>query len=66
MVFVFKSVLKKIAARTGKKYRASTAEEESKGIDGYIGGQPVSVKPATYMVKQMLPLEYDHATLGIA
>lgn len=30
-------------------YRRSTAEEESRGIDGYIGEQPVSIKPATYM-----------------
>jgi len=29
--------------------------EESKGIDGYIGNVPVSIKPDTYEVKASLP-----------
>ncbi|MDZ7406387.1 MAG: MjaI family restriction endonuclease [candidate division KSB1 bacterium] len=27
-------------------------DEENKGIDGYIGKQPVSIKPTTYQAKQ--------------
>jgi hypothetical protein len=30
-------------------------EEESKGIDGFIGDIPVSIKPSTYKVKGSLP-----------
>ena len=29
-------------------YRLATPEEESKGIDGFVGGVPYSVKPDTY------------------
>jgi hypothetical protein len=29
-------------------YRLSTPEEEAKGIDGFVDGEPVSIKPNTY------------------
>jgi hypothetical protein len=29
-------------------YRLATPEEESKGIDGFVDGKPVSIKPNTY------------------
>jgi hypothetical protein len=29
-------------------YRLATSEEEAKGIDGFVNGQPVSIKPHTY------------------
>lgn len=29
-------------------YRLATVEEEAKGIDGYVDGEPVSIKPHTY------------------
>ena len=32
----------------GQSYRLATSDEESKGIDGYIGDEPVSIKPNTY------------------
>ena len=48
------SILKVIAERKWVKYRKSTPEEESKGIDGYIGNVPVSIKPITYKTKSML------------
>lgn len=34
------------AAKTN--YRLATPEEESKGIDGWVDGEPVSIKPHTY------------------
>ncbi|WP_457567875.1 MjaI family restriction endonuclease [Desulfurobacterium sp.] len=49
------AVLKKIAEKFGTWYRLSTPEEESKGIDGYIGDIPVSLKPITYQSQKMLP-----------
>ena len=30
------------------EYRLSTPEEEAKGIDGFVDGEPVSIKPNTY------------------
>jgi hypothetical protein len=48
------TILKTISKRKGVNYRNSTPEEESKGIDGYIGEVPVSIKPITYKTKSML------------
>ena len=47
-------VLKKIAEKFNTIYRLSTPEEESKGIDGYVGNIPISLKPITYQSKKML------------
>lgn len=48
-------ILKKIALIKQTDYRLSTPEEESQGIDGYIGGTAVSIKPVTYKIKSNLP-----------
>lgn len=49
------AILKKGAAIKGTDYRLATPEEESQGIDGYIGDVPVSIKPDTYKLKAALP-----------
>jgi ribosomal protein S19 len=66
------AILKRVATYTGKSYRISVPEEEAKGIDGYIGDNPVSIKPQTYEAKQMLPesigvqvIYYDKVKDGI-
>lgn len=48
------TILKKGAEIKGTSYRLAVPEEESKGIDGYIGDLPVSIKPYTYEVKTAL------------
>ncbi len=48
------AVLKKIAEKFDTGYKLSTPEEESKGIDGYVGDIPISLKPITYQYKKML------------
>jgi hypothetical protein len=48
------AVLKKVAQIYQTTYRLGMPEEENKGIDGYIGKQPVSIKPTTYQAKQGL------------
>lgn len=48
------AILKKAAEIKGVDYRLSEKTDESKGIDGYIGNIPVSIKPETYKVKQSL------------
>lgn len=48
------AILKKVALDKGYDYRLAAPEEESKGIDGYIGDHPVSIKPITYKTKMSL------------
>jgi hypothetical protein len=48
------AILKRVAKLKKTKYRLSTPSEESKGIDGFIGDMPVSIKPLTYKTKNML------------
>jgi len=52
-------IIKKGAEIKKTTYRLSTSQEESKGIDGYIGDIPVSIKPDTYKGKQFLPESID-------
>ncbi len=48
------AILKKIALHYKKTYRLAKPDEESKGIDGYIGDLAVSIKPITYKTKMGL------------
>jgi len=45
------AILRKVAQIKNTDCRLSTPEEESRGIDGYIGNSPVSIKPASYKSK---------------
>lgn len=47
-LFVQKAILASLAEKKGTTYRLATPEEESVGIDGYVGDIPYSVKPDTY------------------
>ena len=53
------AILKKLSEEYDLPYELGTAEDESKGIDGYLGGQPVSVKPITYKQKARLQEDID-------
>lgn len=53
------AILSKIANLIKTTYTLATPEEESKGIDGYIGDQPVSIKPETYKSKMSLQEKID-------
>ncbi|MBI5598556.1 MAG: MjaI family restriction endonuclease [Deltaproteobacteria bacterium] len=48
------AILKKGAEIKKVGYRLSKNVDESKGIDGYLGDVPVSIKPDTYKVKKSL------------
>ncbi len=48
------AILKKVAEIKNTTYRLSKPDEESSGIDGFIGKIPVSIKPVTYKTKGML------------
>ena len=47
-LYVQKAILASLAEKTGETYRLATPEEESKGIDGFVGNIPYSIKPDTY------------------
>lgn len=48
------AILCKVANLLSTNYRLATPEEESQGIDGYIGSMPISIKPETYKAKKSL------------
>jgi len=48
------AILKALSEQYGLPYELGDAADESKGIDGYIGDNPVSVKPITYKQKSRL------------
>ena len=52
-------ILAKIAELTGEEWRLASPEEESKGIDGYVGSKAYSIKPDSYDLKKMLPEEIE-------
>ena len=44
-------ILSQIATNMGKKYRLGDAEDEKKGIDGYINDKPLQIKSSSYRNK---------------
>lgn len=57
------AVLKKVAQEAQQTYRLAEPEEEAKGIDGFIGEVPVSIKPVTYETKDMLRESIEFAVI---
>ena len=53
-LYVQKAILASLAERKGTTYRLATPDEESIGIDGYVGDVPYSVKPDTYKTMNRL------------
>jgi MjaI restriction endonuclease. len=51
---VQEGILKTISKLKNTTYRLANSSEESRGIDGYLGDTPVSIKPLTYKTKNML------------
>lgn len=47
-LYVQAAILSKLAEKLDKNYRLATPEEESQGIDGYVGDTAYSIKPDTY------------------
>ena len=48
------AILSCVASYFKNTYRLAEPLEESQGIDGFIGEQPVSIKPSTYEIKKAL------------
>jgi len=49
------AILMKVAESKNVKYILAQSDDESKGIDGFIGDIAVSIKPITYTQKSELP-----------
>lgn len=49
-----KAILQKIAQQNNTTHRLAQPNEESLGIDGFIGAQAVSIKPSSYKTQQAL------------
>ena len=47
-LYVQKAILAKLAMINNTSYRLATPDEESKGIDGFVGDIAYSIKPDTY------------------
>ena len=58
-MYVQKAILVALAEKQGTTYRMATPAEESKGIDGYVGSVPYSVKPDTYKIMGRLSETID-------
>ncbi|MCH8299625.1 MAG: MjaI family restriction endonuclease [Candidatus Marinimicrobia bacterium] len=65
-------VIKNIADKTNNSYRLANPDEESKGIDGFIGDTPVTVKPLSdiptdriRVVKEGVLISYSKTSKGI-
>ncbi len=58
-MYVQKAILASLAEKRGTTYRLATPEEESIGIDGYVGEIPYSVKPDTYKTMGRLSEKID-------
>lgn len=53
------AILSYVAGIVKQGWRLATAEEESKNIDGYIGGLAVQIKPVTYKNEKHLGYAID-------
>lgn len=58
-MYVQKAILASLAEKKGMAYRLANPEEEAKGIDGYVGMIPYSVKPDTYKTMSRLSETID-------
>jgi hypothetical protein len=57
------AILREIAEETHLDYRLAEPEDESRGIDGYVGRIPVSIKPMTYRTKPQLQEQLPACTV---
>ena len=58
-LYIQKAILASLAQRKNTDYRLAYKDEESIGIDGYVGNIPYSIKPETYKAMQRLSEEIN-------
>lgn len=52
------AIISYLAKQQNVEYRLANPDEEALGIDGFVGEQPVSIKPSTYDSKEMILPEH--------
>ncbi|HOQ76086.1 MAG TPA: MjaI family restriction endonuclease [Thermoclostridium sp.] len=57
--YIQKAILASLAEKTGTTYRMANPSEEAKGIDGFVGDTPYSIKPDTYKTMGRLSESID-------
>ena len=62
-MYVQRAILAKLASIKGLSFRLATPEEESIGIDGYVGTIAYSIKPDTYKTMNRLSENIDVKTI---
>ena len=58
-MYVQRAILAKISDMRAEPFRLASPEEESKGIDGYVGDTAYSIKPVTYKTMGRLSESID-------
>ena len=58
-LYIQKAILASLAEKLGTTYRLADPGEEAKGIDGYVGDIPYSIKPDTYKTMSRLSETID-------
>lgn len=58
-LYLQQAILSKLAEKKGKEWRLATPYEEARGIDGFVGDIPYSVKPDTYKTMNRLSESID-------
>lgn len=58
-LYIQKAILAFLAEKLGASYRLADPGEEAKGIDGYVGDIPYSIKPDTYKTMSRLSETID-------
>lgn len=58
-LYVQRAILASLAERKKTTYRLATPCEESRGIDGFVGDSPYSIKPTTYKTMERLSEEIN-------
>lgn len=58
-MYVQRAILAKISDMRKEPFRLASPEEESKGIDGYVGDTAYSIKPVTYKTMGRLSESID-------
>ncbi len=53
-LYVQRAILASLAEKLNLDYRLASPDEESKGIDGFIGSTPYSIKPISYKTMDRL------------
>jgi len=53
------AILERMAAEVGTDWTAATPEDEARGVDGYVGDKPVSIKPGSYDSQDALPEQIE-------